>query len=190
MEIPEQPRNDTHRHGDHTHTHRRTRSRPGGAPFCVLVPCHPWGFASDPTPSPCGQTERAIWLFVPEPKARTGAVCSRFPARSSSARRGRLGGAPASPPRRPALRAPSQRGVVRHCPGPGHRGQEAGRSQARHSNWDRWFYQEEVDSSNTGDAGPTLPAPPSHPCPSPPTPPLFPERETRAQTPHPRRRAR
>lgn len=77
-------------------------------------------------------------------------------------------------------------------PSPGHLGQEAGRSQARHSNWDKWFYQEEVDSStsNTSDAGPTLPAPRFHPClslpaPPPPHPPPPRERETQGQTASP-----
>lgn len=107
-------------------------------------------------------------------------------------------GARPPPSPQPGPRAPQRRGTpARRCgpqPGPascgrvGGRGpsparlkQEAGRGQGRHSNWGRWFCQEEVDSStsNTDDAGPTLPAPLSHPCPRRPAPPLLPERETR-----------
>lgn len=70
-------------------------------------------------------------------------------------------------------------------PQPGHLRQEAVRGQGRHSNWSRWFYREEVDSStsNTADAGLAPPASLSHPCPRLPTPPLLPERETQDETP-------
>lgn len=166
----------------------RPRASSGFSPLCLrLEPM--WG---PPPHLPCSPPSAAQCHFSATPASGTGPLPPQSPlgpplcggqASSLSAAR------PRAPQRRgtPARRCGPQPGpascgrVGGRGPSPARLRQEAGRGQGRHSNWGRWFCQEEVDSStsNTDDAGPTLPAPLSHPCPRRPAPPLLPERETR-----------